>query len=176
MHPSKCKVLSRSISSDLLPISISRCGTVIINTDPHTEKGSHWLGIHLEPRSSSSYYFDSYDILPIIPNIRDFLKRNCAFWYHKSTQLQGLMSTVCGHYCCIFALYMDRGFTPKQFVGLFNNKIADKQTKPSPENSDHYARNLAVVNAASASIKGMPQIIIYSFLILTATRMEAVID
>ena len=113
--------------SDLLPASISRSGTVIVNTDPHTERGSHWLAIHLEPRSSSAYYFDSYGIVPFIPDIRDFLKRTCTVWYHNSTQLQGLMSTVCGHYCCVFALYMDRGFTPQQFVRLFNTESADKQ-------------------------------------------------
>jgi len=34
-------------SSELLPHSIHhQTGTVIINTDPHTEDGSHWLAIH----------------------------------------------------------------------------------------------------------------------------------
>jgi len=55
--------------SDLLPHSIARSGTVIINADPHTEKGSHWLAIHFEPKASSAYYFDSYDISPLIPTI-----------------------------------------------------------------------------------------------------------
>ena len=67
--------------SDLLPNSISRSGSVIINTDPHTERGSHWLAIHFETRSSRAYYFDSYGIFPIIPTILDFLKRNCTVWY-----------------------------------------------------------------------------------------------
>jgi len=36
---------------------------------------------------------------------------------------------VCGHYCCLFALYIDRGYTPKQFVALFNADIADRQVE-----------------------------------------------
>jgi len=40
--------------SDMLPRSVTQTGTVIINTDPHTEKGSHWLAYivfqnHLAP-------------------------------------------------------------------------------------------------------------------------------
>ena len=97
--------------SNLLPHSISQSGSVIINADPHTERGSHWLAIHFEPTSSSAYYFDSYGIFPIIPTIQEFLKLNCTVWDYNATQPYGLTSTVCGQYCCLFALYMDRGYT-----------------------------------------------------------------
>jgi len=50
-------------------------------------------------------------------------------WDYNVTQLQVLISAVCGHYCCLFALYMDRGYTPKQFVALFNADIADRQVE-----------------------------------------------
>jgi len=50
--------------SDILPNSIVRSGTVIINADPHTEKGSQLLAIHFEPKASSAYYFDSCGIPP----------------------------------------------------------------------------------------------------------------
>jgi hypothetical protein len=39
------------------------------------------------------------------------------------------MTTVCGKYCCLFALYMERGYTGKQFVGLFTPDIADQQVE-----------------------------------------------
>ena len=108
----------------ILPIrhvtaSVTRLGTVIINADPHTEKGSQWLAVHLRPRSSSAYYFDSYGIVPLVPAIQAFIRRNCITWAHNRRQLQSLTSKNCRKYCCLFALCMDRGFTPKQFVGLF---------------------------------------------------------
>jgi hypothetical protein len=47
--------------SDILPLDkITRSGTITLNADPHKEDGSHWLAIHIEPRSSTSFYFDSY--------------------------------------------------------------------------------------------------------------------
>lgn len=113
--------------SDLLPHSIKRSGTIIINTDPHTERGSHWLAILIKPKSSSAYFFDSYGLPPIISDIHAFLKRNCTVWEYNKVHLQGLTSTVCGQYCCLFALYMDRGYTPQEFVGLFKADMADQQ-------------------------------------------------
>jgi len=32
--------------SDMLPTSVTQSGTVIINADPHMEKGSYWLASH----------------------------------------------------------------------------------------------------------------------------------
>jgi hypothetical protein len=114
--------------SDLLPShSITRCGTIIINTDPHTESGSHWLAIRLEPRSSHAYYFDSYGVTPFLPSIQAFLRRNCTVYEYNAIQLQELTSIVCGKYCCLFALYVDRGYTPKQFAALFTPVSADRQ-------------------------------------------------
>jgi hypothetical protein len=53
-------------TSDLLPSSRSflKICTLIVNADPHTEGGSHWLPIRLTPRSSSAYYFDSWHHSP----------------------------------------------------------------------------------------------------------------
>ena len=114
--------------SDMLPRSVTQTGTVIINTDPHTEKGSHWLAVHFFPKSSSAYYFDSYGILPLVPDIEAFIRRNCTVWDYNKRQLQGLTSNICGKYCCLFALYMDRGFTARQFVGQLEGAAsADKR-------------------------------------------------
>jgi len=45
-------------ASDLLPLSFVHTGTIIVNTDPHTEKGSHWQAIHFQnPHRSSKVYF-----------------------------------------------------------------------------------------------------------------------
>jgi hypothetical protein len=113
--------------SDLLPpYSITQSGSIIINTDPHTEKGSHWVAINIHPKSSSAFYYDSYGLPPLIPSTQKFLRRNCTVRDFNKTQMQGLTSVVCGKYCCICALYMDKGFTP-QFLGLIDVDTADQQ-------------------------------------------------
>jgi hypothetical protein len=113
--------------SDLLPHSITQPGTIIVNCDPHMEEGSHWLAINFQPKSFSGFYFDSYGLHPYIPSIRSLLKRTCSVWDFNTTQLQGLTSSVYGQYCCLFALYLDRGYSPKQFISLFDLKSAGKQ-------------------------------------------------
>ena len=115
--------------SDLLPHSVTQPCTVIVNTDAHTHSGSHWLAIRIEPRSSEAFYFDSYGLSPNIHDIQSFLRRNCIVLNYNTVQLQGPMSIVCGKYCCLFALYMDRGYTGKQFVGLFTPDLADRQVE-----------------------------------------------
>ena len=111
---------------DLLPqLPITRSGTLIVNTAPHTESGSHWLAIHLQPKSHSSFYFDSY-ALPFIPCTESFLHRNSIVQNYNTVEQQGPTSTVCGKYCCLFALHMDRGYTPRQYVGLLPTAAADR--------------------------------------------------
>ena len=114
-------------NSDLLPHSITQPGTIIVNCDPHTENGSHWLAINFQPKSFGGFYFDSYGLHPYIPSIRSILKRPFSVWDFNTTQLQGLTSSVCGQYCCLCALYLARGYSPKQFIGLFDPRTADKQ-------------------------------------------------
>jgi len=111
-------------ASDPLPRSITKTCTLIFSADPHTEVGSQWLAIHFRRKSSRAYYFDSYGIVPFVTDILVFIRRNCTTWAHKKRHLQFLTSYVYGTYCCLFRLYMDRGYTLKQFVALFSTDDA----------------------------------------------------
>jgi len=92
-------------------------GIIILNTDPHTQEGTHWLAIHFQPKSSTAFYFDTYAQPPPSDlTILSFLNRNCTVWIYNTTSLQGPTCVVCGHYSCLFAMYMDKGYTPQQFV------------------------------------------------------------
>ena len=123
-----CEIVLGSFPTDMLPRSVTQSGLVIINADPHTEKGTHWLAVHCLSKSSSAYFFDSYGIVPLVPDVAAFIRRNCTVWDYNRRQLRGLTSNICGKYCCVFALYMDRGFTAKQFVGQFDGASpADRQ-------------------------------------------------
>ena len=60
LYPKGRQIISGVYPSDLLPHSIhQQIGTVILNTYPHTQKGTHWLAIHFQPKSSTAFYFDS---------------------------------------------------------------------------------------------------------------------
>ena len=63
-------------------------------------------------------------------DIQAFLKRNCMTWDHNVRHLQGMTKDVCGKYCCLYALYTDRGNTSQKFVALFDTYgAADRQVK-----------------------------------------------
>jgi hypothetical protein len=94
-----------------------------------TQFALHWLAIRLEPMSSTAFYFDYYDLPPHIHDIETFLRRNCTVLNYNTIELQRPLSMVCVEYCCLFVLYTDRGYTGKQFVGLFTPDIADHQVE-----------------------------------------------
>jgi len=152
----------RVYASDLLTLSIAQTGTIIVNTDPHTEPGTHWQAIHFQnPHCfSSAYFFDSYGRYPHIPEILDFIRRHCTIWQYNKTQIQGPTTTDCGEYCCLFALYMDRGYTPNNLEGCL--LLLATLTKGS---TDYSTRNLAPRcgnnaeegNAVRAYIRGKSQ-------------------
>jgi len=105
--------------SDRLPGIVHRTGTVIVNADPHTKEGSHWLAIRLEPGLSLATYFDSYGRPPSDPNILSFIRCNAAIWGYNSIPLQGPFTDVCGQYCCLFARFTDKRIPPLEFARLF---------------------------------------------------------
>jgi len=76
-------------SSDLLPPHsiVARTCTAIINDDPHTETGKHWLAVHIRPKPSGAYYFDSYGVVPLVKVIHAFIKRNCTTCDYNRRQL-----------------------------------------------------------------------------------------
>ena len=110
--------------SDLLPSFIPQhdC-TVIVNADPHTKGGSHWLAIHFEPRTSKAFYFDSFGQKPYISNIQDLIRNNSTVQEYNTVRLQGLTTTLCGQYCCLF---------PYTWTGVTRRSISSPPlTQPS---------------------------------------------
>jgi len=88
-------------------------------------------------------------------DILAFVKRNCTTWDRKRRQGESLTSDVGGKYCCLFALYMDRGYSPQQFVALFGEDGAaalevERMFKADFGSKCHVA---IVVNAAAAAYK-----------------------
>jgi len=83
----------------MLSRSITQPNTVIVNADAHTQFGSHWLAIRLEPTSSTAFYFDFYGLPPNIHDIETFLRLSCTVLDYNTIELQGPLSMVCGEYC-----------------------------------------------------------------------------
>jgi len=71
-----------------------------------------------------------------VPDLATFIRRYCIVWDYNRRQLQALTSNICGKYSSLFAHFMDRGFTAKQFVGQFDGA-------PSPVLNRQIVRSFA---------------------------------
>ena len=89
---------------------ISRPSAFVVNTDPATKPGQHWIGIHFT-RDGVGEYFDSYGLPPQLPEFNNFLKNNSEKTQYNHQRLQGPLSAVCGQYSIYFLLHRCRGIT-----------------------------------------------------------------
>lgn len=86
----------------------------VVNTDPASRSGQHWIAIFIYPDCASGHYigeyFDSYgDEVPIPRNIRQFLKRNVSSIQRNVKALQSFYGITCGAFCVYFLKHRHRG-------------------------------------------------------------------
>ena len=62
------------------------------------------------------YYFDSYGLPPLYKEFTQFLRHFAKDYTYSDLQLQSPFSTVCGHYCVLFALYTFSGYSIEDTV------------------------------------------------------------
>jgi len=103
--------------SDCLPTSLEALPAAIVcNTDPISKPGQHWIALFIDDNGVGEY-FDSYGQEPSVPDIKDFLHRNCDSWQHNPRTVQGMMSSTCGQYCLYYLLLRCRGWPMHRIVG-----------------------------------------------------------
>lgn len=95
------KVFGGVLSSDCLPIYRNNSSGFIINLDPHTLPGSHWIAIFFND-NGRVYFFDSYGRKPRNKNILNFMKRNAKMIFYNKVCVQDFYSVSCGLFCLYF--------------------------------------------------------------------------
>jgi len=91
---------------DQLTFRPKRGMSVIMNLEPHTESGSHWVAVYFG--SKYAYYFDPFG-MPPPPEIERFIHRYSKPMAYESSDLQELTSSKCGQYCFYFVNEMAHG-------------------------------------------------------------------
>ena len=112
------KVLKGVVPIDRIPIISKFPAALVINTDPHGQKGEHWLAIYFNSRRSARF-FDSYGQSPEhygleIPNLK---------WSNQ--RLQSDYSKLCGLYCCLFIQYMTKNRDFSSFLEKFTDNFLE---------------------------------------------------
>lgn len=109
-------------ASDCLPVRISSSSALVVNTDPHTKKGTHWIAIYLDHLGDLEY-FDSLGQRPLVPEHLAFIKRNSKHYFYNTRPLQSYNSTVCGHYCLVYLYFRSHGYSMKDFLSIFTYDV-----------------------------------------------------
>ena len=74
----------------------------VINLDPSTKPGSHWVVCYFRNNNIKPLYFDSYGFPPTIDSIKDFVGED---YEHNTRAVQHPLSTSCGQWCIFFVYH-----------------------------------------------------------------------
>jgi hypothetical protein len=96
---------------DELPKIMGSDESIIINLDSSKNDGTHWVCAYNDKFSKYVYYFDSYGVLPPI-NVVKYLNTSGKTILYNTSQLQSLISSMCGYYCVFICkeLYKHKSF------------------------------------------------------------------
>jgi hypothetical protein len=106
-------------ASDRLPKFSDLKSALVLNFDPISKPGSHWVAIYVD--NGVGEYFDSYGEPPFIGYFVNFLKQNCRTWTYNKKEMQALDSDVCGYYCIWFLSERARGKSLLEITSKFSN-------------------------------------------------------
>ena len=104
-------------SVDTLP---SQPRLLVCNTDPSTKPGSHWISIYVDEKTGRGEYFDSFG-RPPERVFATYMNRYCTVWTCNCKQLQSVISSFCGFYCCFYCICRNRGMDLPKIVSCFTN-------------------------------------------------------
>jgi hypothetical protein len=117
----KCKGLFCGVyAADTLPKKFSKPAAIIVNTDKQNAPGQHWVAMYFDTIGNCEY-FDSFGLPPYIPDHVNFIRKHGkqGIMWGKSS-LQGLESSVCGHYTCMYVLGKANNIDINTFVRAMN--------------------------------------------------------
>ena len=103
---------------------VPRPSALVVNTDPSTRPGQHWVAIYIS-QDGSGEYFDSYGQPAKLPEIKTFLRKNVGRTCHNRRPLQGPWSAVCGQTCIFFLLQRCPGLPKTKIANLFSSDKRD---------------------------------------------------
>ena len=105
----------------------------IVNTDPSSEPGQHWLAMWTE--GNACEVFDSYG-LPLELYTNDDLEpwwMKHKFLTRSDQSLQALGSQTCGHYCLMYLKAKARGIPTPQFLARWGVNLVQNDRRVAEE-------------------------------------------
>jgi len=90
----------------------------VCNTDPSYKPGKHWIAIYVADDGRHGEFFDSLGRRPDRLFVR-YMNEHCRVWTFNPTQLQSVVSRICGQYCACFCILRSKGVDLSRFSNYF---------------------------------------------------------
>ena len=119
-----CKKIFKGVYARDQIKRVSYPSACIINSDPSTRPGRHWIAVFFDRRGNGQY-FDSYGLPPEVLGFTEFMNRNSKQWIWNRKTLQELYSAVCGQYCIYFVLFRCRGVSLRSVTSHFSSNLSE---------------------------------------------------
>lgn len=101
--------------SNKIPIFYHFPCTIVVNTQSDDKPGQHWVAVHMT--KFTSFYFDSFGLPALEPDILKYLKHRSRTVVYNSTCIQHMYSISCGLFCIAFVKHVK---SKKSFISFIN--------------------------------------------------------
>ena len=109
------------VAYDQLPILVvSRPRIFIVNTEPISEPGDHWIVLYFDHNVCE--HFDSSGSVPRTTYMPYIFVNSVKFMYNNE-RLQHYNSDTCGLFCLFYAYFRCRGFLFNQILDMFYDNL-----------------------------------------------------
>jgi hypothetical protein len=113
------KIFLEAYARDELPSQPPFPSCFIINTDPRSKPGAHWLAVYYNERGYCDF-FDSYGQPPDYFNLEKYINKTSRGWSFNRKRIQG-DSDLCGVYAILFLIFRARDQLPIFYKQFSNN-------------------------------------------------------
>ena len=108
------------ISSDKLPLTVHKPRIYIVNTDPSSLPGEHWVTLFID---SVCEHFDSSGIRPR-KDFENYLIAHGPNYMFNNQRVQDFKTDTCGLYCLMYAYFRCRGYSFSNILDMFKDNLA----------------------------------------------------
>jgi hypothetical protein len=109
-----CGIYRGIYACDELPEVVMRPSVMVVNTDPASQPGQHWICMYFDDGGHGEC-FDSFGLHPI-PLFEHYMNSHCIDWMYNKKQMQSLVSRFCGHYCIWYCIMKFRNVPLRELV------------------------------------------------------------
>ena len=107
------------VAADQLPLFSSKPAVYIVNSDPISLPGSHWIAVFID---TICEHFDSAGFKPS-PSFEQYLIIHGPKYLYNKERVQAFKSDTCGLFCLFYAYFRCRGHTFADIMNMFSDNL-----------------------------------------------------